>query len=252
MKLIHIIRPLAYWFAVIIWLINTSITQAQTYTFFKATYTAEEPNIPLTTKQLAQQNITLFLNAYQQNHTQKKYTFSALVHFKEDTVEEHTWIVLKEVTADEFRGYLSDVYDNSLDLSSEQVFSFKQNQIEDWRIDDSQLNTTTGAFGLQADLTKSFQKRESIELNSSAIPASLHGLIPQAIKWGISDDFLRLEQQRRATLEEKKQLLKMVEEKEGSIDDWLAEYANNGSYSTEKSSFYYLMVSVREIKSSIN
>lgn len=252
MNLLHIIRPLAYWFAGVILLINISVTQAQTYTFVKESYITEKENTPATTKQLAQQNITVFLKAYQQNHTQKRYTFSALVHFKENNVEERTWIVLKEVTADGCSGYLSDAYDNSLDLSSEQVFSFKQSQIEDWRIDDSQLNTTTGAFGLQAALTQSFQKRESIELNSSAIPASLHGLISQAIKWGIHDDFLRLEQQKIATPEERNQLLKMVEEKESSIDDWLADYANNGSFSTEKSSFYYLMVSFREIKSSIN
>jgi hypothetical protein len=66
---------------------------------------------------LAQQNITQFVKAYQQNHTQKRYTFSALVHFKENTVEERTWIVLKEATTDGFIGYLSDVYDNICLLS---------------------------------------------------------------------------------------------------------------------------------------
>jgi hypothetical protein len=248
---LHIFHSLAYGFAGIIFMINTAISQTQSYTFIKAAYTTADTDSAVTTKQVAQQNIALFLQTYQQNHSQRRYTFEALVHINDNTTEERSWMVLKNATADGFTGYLSDVYDNSLDLSSESVFYFHQSQIEDWRIFDNQLNTTLGDFGLLASLSKLIEERENMAFDSSTIPASLQELIPQAIKWGIEDDFLRSEQQKRASPEQKKQLLKMVGEKESAITAWLADDASNDSYSTEKSSFYYLLVSFTEIKSSI-
>jgi hypothetical protein len=250
--LLPILHPLAYGLVGIVLLINTALSQTQPYTLVNATYITADTNSAVTTKQVAQQNIAIFLNLYQQNHTQKRYTFEALVHFKNNTTEERKWLILKEATADGFTGYLSDVYDNSLDLSSESFFYFKKRQIEDWRIINNQLNTTLGDFGLEASLLKSFREREDMALAYLTVPSSLQELIPQAIMWGIEDDFLRLEQQKRATSEQKKQLLKMVKEKESIIENWLADYANSDSYSIEKSSFYYLMVSFTEIGSSTN
>lgn len=221
--------------------------QAQTiaYTGNKSNPSEEESPLHSPAHQ-ARQKLGLFLESFKQNQSNPAYSFSVLVHFPKTA--ERTWIVVRDVDYDTYTGYLSDVYENSTNLTAEQLLRFNQEQIEDWRIVDSEKEITVGNFVLTAQLEKALQDRQSLRLNREQVPAALRSLIPQAEFWGIQDDLVRASRLATASLQQKDELLGHVGTKESAIQEWLVEYKSKFTHSAEEESFYYLLVANKEIR----
>lgn len=65
------------------------------------------------------------------------------------------------------------------------------------------------------------ERPPEISISSRNVPEVLHGLIPLAQRWGISDDMLRLDALRKASTEEIEYLRLAIERFDDELDEWL-------------------------------
>ncbi len=62
----------------------------------------------------------------------------------------------------------------------------------------------------------------ALTLSPDNVPEALHGLMPLAARWGISDDILRSDARRRASTDEVDYLKSAVAHFDDALDEWLA------------------------------
>ena len=83
-------------------------------------------------------------------------------------------------------------------------------------------------------------------INKENVPENLRSLIPMATKWGIGDDGIRDELEKKATKEEKAELEQTIKGKEKLIDDWLNSFPE-GKMSDEAGAFMYMTLALEEM-----
>jgi hypothetical protein len=83
-------------------------------------------------------------------------------------------------------------------------------------------------------------------INPENVPEYLRALIPMATKWGIGDDGVRDELEKKATKEEKAELEQAIKGKEKLIHDWLDSFPK-GEMSDEAGAFMYMTLALEEM-----
>ena len=83
-------------------------------------------------------------------------------------------------------------------------------------------------------------------VNPEKVPENLRSLIPMATKWGIGDDGIRDEREKKATKKEKAELKQAINGKEKLIDDWLNSFTK-GKMSDEAGIFMYMTLAMEEM-----
>jgi hypothetical protein len=92
------------------------------------------------------------------------------------------------------------------------------------------------------------ENRPNIKLDSNNVPENLRDLIPYAEKWGISDDIIRSDFQKKASKEEKLEFKKKISGRVDQINEWLdTSFPTGKEMSDEGAAFMYMLSSAEEL-----
>jgi hypothetical protein len=107
------------------------------------------------------------------------------------------------------------------------------------------LKITFGKLGSPAMMSRELQEkfglyaenRPIIKLNRNKVPPEFHDLIPLAEKWGIGDDIMRSDFEKKASLKEKEELVERLKDRIEEIEKWAL---GKGPISDEMAAFMFM------------
>jgi hypothetical protein len=91
------------------------------------------------------------------------------------------------------------------------------------------------------------EHRPVIRLEPKKVPAKLRDLIPLAEKWGIGDDIIRYDFEKKSPQADKDELVRWVAGRYDEIDAWLKTH-RAGEMSDEMAAFMYMMTACEEVR----
>lgn len=100
---------------------------------------------------------------------------------------------------------------------------------------------------LQAEHHLSAENRSANYLDPAKVPSDLRDLVPYAEKWGIGDDIIRDDFQRKASDVEKQDLAKALVGRNARITQWLDSLRSNAPMSEEAAAFMYMQLGLEEM-----
>ncbi len=95
-------------------------------------------------------------------------------------------------------------------------------------------------YGLYAE------NRPEIKLDKQKIPKDLHNLIPYAEKWGIRDDIIRADFEKKSSESDKAKLKNALKGHIKKTNEWLDTF-NKKKMSNEASAFMYMLLAADEM-----
>lgn len=92
------------------------------------------------------------------------------------------------------------------------------------------------------------KERPGIRLSPKHVPADLVDLIPQAERWGISDDIIRSDCENLATPGEKRAFAKALRGRTAAVSRWLDSFKAQEPFTEERAAFMYMLEALDEMR----
>lgn len=92
------------------------------------------------------------------------------------------------------------------------------------------------------------KERPKVKLSPENVPADLVNLIPQAERWGISDDVIRDDCENLATPAEKRAFATALRGRTGAVNRWLDSFKAHEPFTKERAAFMYMLEALDEMR----
>jgi hypothetical protein len=92
------------------------------------------------------------------------------------------------------------------------------------------------------------ESRPTIRLRPEAVPAELRDLIPFAEQWGIGDDVIRSDVERKSSDAEKQRFKAALTGRTTAVTAWLDSFGEGAPMSDEAAAFMYMLEALDEMQ----
>jgi nitroreductase len=90
------------------------------------------------------------------------------------------------------------------------------------------------------------ESRSEIKLDPKKVPKELQKLIPYAEKWGVEDDIIRADYEKKSSAKEKKELKRNLAGQAKKINKWLDSFKGK-QMTDEAAAFMYMLLAAEEM-----